>query len=151
MAGWLRPKQDEAEPLVAAEEVRAYVPASARGPEGNRFTPLGSDMPDVEDDEDDEDIEFLESIARSVEEAPKSVGQFVGTGALKARAPASAPGPKREVHAKASALDDMHVFREMKGELGDMKYDFHLADVDMADLLEDLSTTASALRQRKAA
>jgi hypothetical protein len=145
MGGWLRPKKDEAEPLVAPDEVKAYVPSSVRGPEGNRFTPLGSDMPEI-DDEDDEDLEFLESIARSVEDAPDSVGQFVGTGALKPRAQQG-----ERSSATASPLDDMHVFREMKGDLGDMKYDFKLADVDMADLLEDLSTTASALRQRKAA
>jgi hypothetical protein len=147
MGGWLRPKKEEAEPLVAPDEVLAYVPSSVRGPEGNRFTPLGSDMPDVEDnDDDDEDLEFLASIARSVKETPDSVGQFVGTGALKPRAQ-----PGERATAPASPLDDMRVFREMKGDLGDMKYDFKLADVDMADLLEDLSTTASALRQRKAA
>ena len=145
MGGWLRPKKEVAEPLVAPDEVMAYVPSSVRGPEGNRFTPLGSDMPEM-DGEDDEDLEFLESIARSLKETPDSVGQFVGTGALKPRAQQG-----ERTQQPPPALDDMHVFREMSGDLGDMKYDFKLPDVDMADLLEDLSTTASALRQRKAA
>jgi hypothetical protein len=141
MSGWLKPKKQEAEPLVPPEQVAAFVPASVRQPEVDRFTPLTSDLPEGDDDEHDEDLDFLESIARSVEEPSKSVGQYIDT---------TAAAPKAR-QTQQQMLDEMQVFREMKGEIADMKFDFKLDDVDMADLLEDLSTTASALRQRKAA
>ena len=142
MGGWLKRKTDEHAPLVPPEELEAFLPASVRAPEVNRFTPLGSDMPEPEDDEHDEDLDFLESIARSVEEPSKSVGQYIDSG------PEKPPAPRQT---QQQMLDEMQVFREMKGEITDMRVDFKLDDVDMSDLLEDLSTTALALRQRKAA
>jgi hypothetical protein len=46
----------------------------------------------------------------------------------------------------------MQVFREMKDEgKQTTRYDHHVRDVDMADLLEELTTVQAALRQRRAA
>ncbi len=141
MGGWLKAKKQEAAPLVPREEVNAFVPASAREPESDRFAPPVSDVSETDDADHDEDLDFLKSIARSVEEPSKSVGQYIETSAVD-------PRPRQT---QQQMLDEMQVFREMKTDLGDVKFDFKLPDVDMADLLEELSTTASALRQRKAA
>jgi hypothetical protein len=48
-------------------------------------------------------------------------------------------------------FDDMHVFREMKDDgHATERYDFKLNDVDMGDLLEELSTVRAALRRKAA-
>ena len=155
MAGWLKRNHEEhREPLVPAEEVRARTPASVRGPEGNRLTPLGTDMPEIADDGQDPDIDFFAAIAKEVDGknriatasgAPPAAALSVGQYALPSAAPTIAVRTQKDI------LDDMEVFREMQGEHGEVRFDFKLPDVEIADLLEDLSTTAFALRQRKAA
>ncbi len=135
MSSWLKnPRKDEeARPL--RPEVEAMLPPSVRHPEANRFTPLGSDAPE---DVDDEDLEFLTKLANEVDRAtaPKASAR-----------PAATP-----LRGASSRIDDLQVFREMKDESTQAtRYDHHVRDVDMADLLEELTTVQAALRQQRAA
>lgn len=109
------------------------VPASARPADRHRWVD-----PDEEIDEDDEDIQFLSALAK---EAASEVRP------LRDEPPAQA----RRFEVKADEV--MDVFKESYIErprarvLNSMRID----PVDMDDLLEQLSTTAAALRRRKAA
>jgi hypothetical protein len=124
------------EHAISREEIASLLPASARHPEVNRFTPLGSDFDGEEGS--DEDIEFLESIVREVD--------LSGTPPRRlATAPVTAP--------KAVTQDEaMSFFVELQTEREErQQLPIHVEEVEMFDLLEDLSTTAAALRRRKAA
>jgi hypothetical protein len=135
MTGWLRREIDDgdAEPLADPEEVAALLPASVRSPEMNRFTPLGSDMPE---DASDPDLAFLAAIAEEV----------------------AAPPPPAPVDTNprfaAPERDDLRAFRDLASE---REHDrlagprVTVENVDLADLLDDLATTVAALRRRKAA
>lgn len=141
MAGWLRRIHDSGEdPLVDPEEVEALLPSSVRGPEANRFTPLGSDMPD---DAPDPDLAFFSTIAAEVERegsATESVAEIAS----------------RQTNPRVASVDrdELRAFRELIAERdldGRDRPRISVDHVDMADLLDDLATTAAALRGRKVA
>ena len=143
MPGWLkRTDAQEPAPLVPRAEVEALLPASARSTEGHRFTPLGTDMPVQDDPEHDPDLDFFASLAKQVDAG---------------NAPATEPArrqPERPLEPliPSAPSDALEIFRAMKSDDSDRPgFDFKLDETDMGDLLEDLSTTALALRQRKAA
>lgn len=115
------------------------VPASARPADRHRFSPDGGDEMPAEIDDNDEDVEFLKAIAEeaAVESRPRPV--------VVPRVPA------RRFNVPADA--NLELFRTTEVErprprvLRQMEVDL----VEMDDLLEQLSTTAAALRRRKAA
>lgn len=134
MSSWLRSKKDEPEPKILRPEVEALLPASARRVDPAMFAAPSDDLPD---DADDKDLEFLAALASEVdrEAAPASRGP-------RGAAPLRGANPR---------FDDMHVFREMQDDGQETKrYDFKLGDVDMGDLLEELSTVRAALRRKAA-
>jgi hypothetical protein len=136
MAGWLKRPREEEETIHPSGEALARLPASARGPEGNRFTPLGTDMPD----EADEDLDLIQSLLSEVERDET------------ARRPAGAPKVRENSpNARKARPEDLEIFRALQSH-GDivLRHDFRVPQIDMADLLEDLSTTAAALRGKAA-
>ena len=150
MAGWLhkprRPELDE-ERIGRRDEVESLLPASIRHPEANRFTPLGSDF-EGDGEENDQDIEFFESLVRAVEgDAPAPAGGPAPTPMM-----VHTPAPRRLIPQPQE--DELSLFREVqvdRAERSGAEAHFVVEDVDMGDLLDELSTTAAALRRRKAA
>ena len=114
------------------------VPASARPAERHRFSDPVSDDASGEVDENDEDVEFLKAIAEEAAAAAKP----------KPIVPKVAP---RRFNVPADV--NLEVFRAVEVQrprprvLSQMEVEL----VEMDDLLEQLSTTAAALRRRKAA
>lgn len=134
MSSWLRSKNGEPEPKVLRPEVEALLPASARRVDPAMFAAPSDDFAD---DADDKELEFLAALAGEVDRE-----------AAPAPADSRAAVPLRGANPR---FDDMHVFREMKGDgLAPTRYDFKLNDVDMGDLLEELSTVRAALRRKAA-
>jgi hypothetical protein len=143
MTGWLHRVHDgdDDEPRADPGEVAALLPSSVRGPEMNRFTPLGTDAPA---DLPDPDLVFFESIADQVR--------------LDDGANSRVDAPRPTAANPRIALpdrDQLQAFREM---VADRERETRSAPrlrvdhVELDDLLEDLATTAAALRQwRKAA
>jgi len=148
MAGWLhRPKRKELDDdgVDRRDEVESLLPASVKQPETNRFTPLGSDF-EGEGEESDEDIEFFEAIVRAVE------GDEPAPMVKPAPMPIHTPAPSRRIPAPPD--DDLSLFREVqvdRKERSVIAERVDIEDVDMGELLDELSTTAAALRRRKAA
>ncbi len=120
----------------------AMVPASARTPELQRLlAPLADE--DSDPDGPDEDLEFLASLAREIDRAPIAPTRFQ-----------PAPVPHSEQPVIAPTEDQkLNFFRQMKDEPENIRpsESLHVQDVDLDDLLETLSTTAAALRRRRAA
>ena len=119
------------------DEVLALLPASVREPGRDiDLTPM-LDVPSG-DDGPDEDVQFLESLVDSVE---------FGTPAPK---PPRAPAPSRDVTSRDD--DALRFFREARDER-QRREPLHLPlpEVQIDDLVEELATTAAALRLRKAA
>lgn len=116
------------------KRVPAYVPASAQSPELQRFGSF-----DDPEDGPDEDVEFLASLARSID-TPSTPQK-----------PVSRPIVSR-VQA-APNTDDLHVFRELAStpERTSHVVAARVADVDLGVLLDELATTAAALRRKRAA
>lgn len=113
------------------------VPASARAPETQRF----ARQDDADPDAPDEDLAFLASLASEVDRAPSPSPR------VQAR-----PDAVRTVTLPAEE-EKLNVFREMKDAPvsdRDAMAD-RVEQVDLDDILETLSTTAAALRLRKAA
>jgi hypothetical protein len=107
------------------------VPASARPAERHRY----SDP--VDDDENDEDVDFLKALAQ---QAAREVKPIDGE-----------PPPPRKFDVKAE--DALDVFKESYVERPRARVlnTIRIDAVELDDLLEQLSTTAAALRRRKAA
>jgi hypothetical protein len=152
MAGWFRRPKQMPETHVDPDEVKALLPASVRGPEANRFTPLGSDF-DGGDESSDEDIEFLTSLVESVERER-------AVPALPAPRPAPPPARKPPIQRVAPApgmdvftdANHLELFRGMRADDPEPRNaNIKVDDVELDDLLEELSTTMAALRRRKAA
>jgi hypothetical protein len=122
---------------IPREAVEARLPASVRSPEKNRFTPLGSDAPP---ESDDTDLEFLAEIARAAE-----------ADVARPRRRTIRPAVQRVTVAPED--DGLNAFREMahERERKTVSSSIHVDDVDLVDLMEDLTTTAAALRKRRAA
>ena len=151
MRGLFQRHKPEDEGHIDRREVEALLPASVRHPEVNRFTPLGSDFDG--DDTSDEDIEFLTSLVESVEREQIAP-------ALPVVRPAPPPARKPAIPAVAPASDmaafrdpdHLQLFRDMQPDEKDRRTsNIQVDDVDLGDLLEDLSTTMAALRRLKAA
>lgn len=141
MSSWLRKghRNDDEAPAIRPD-IEALLPASVRRPEAHRLMPLESDVPD---DAHDEDLDFLATLVEEIDRKPQAVKP--------ARPPAFGPA----VSAKRAAehrMDELRVFRDMKDDgRAPARHDFLLDNVDMDDLLEELSTVRAALRRRKAA
>jgi hypothetical protein len=151
------------------DEVLRSLPASARPYEKQRLLAAYGD-PDAPDDGPDEDLEFLEQLVDEIDrtpapaEADRRVQPAPGDdrtepNLLRAR-PSLAPAKTRPAATPSIsvrvATDDeqsLNVFRAVRGEPERVRtaQDLGVRDVDLADLLEDLSTTAAAIRRRKAA
>ena len=112
-----------------------HLPASVRDPSRQR---LDAYVPDELDDDDDEDLELLSSLA---EEAAR---------VAKAAPPAKAP-PARRFDVKAESSLDVFRHTETARRRPRVLESFQVEDVEMDDLVEQLATTAAALRQRRAA
>jgi hypothetical protein len=113
----------------------SYVPASVRVPEMQRFAPLETA------DGPDEDLDFLSALAGEVD-----------------RARPSKPAARGDMSENQKMIDRkpdrLEIFREFAPDLDEKTSITNLIaipDVDIGDVLEDLSTTAAALRLRKAA
>lgn len=144
MAGWLRKQREHNDSGIPRSDLQALLPASALAPEVNRLTPIGTDVPD---DAPDVDLEFLSALADEVAREA-------------ARVTATSRTPElREASSDASILqrsdEAMQYFRDMTDdrETDDVRrrYAFKVAEIEIGDLLEDLTTTVSALRRRRAA
>ena len=131
---WLRRSNDNrhAAPLLPEDAL----PASVRNPEKHRF---GGDSDTDEVSSNDEDLQFLAALAREATDvAERAAEPETGTAAT-----------RTVVAASDDALD---MFRESRQTLkAQHGYAHRVEPVDIADLLEDLATTAAALRRRKAA
>ena len=130
------------------EEATIYVPASARGPEMQRFqSRIGYEVdPDAELEEDDEDIEFLTSLATQID--PE-------TPIRRPRVSAASVGPKFkdperiEVKERVNDAGAMNIFREHAPAYERPNSPLlNVKEVEMDDLLETLQTTAVALRHQ---
>jgi len=131
----------EADDVVAASpidtpDVSAYVPASAIAPEKQRFA-----IYDETDEESDSEIEFLSALAAQVERAQRT-----------SKPQRLAPAHVERVRVEDDA-DKLNVFRELKDivEHTSVADTLPLQHVELSDLLDDLQTTAAALRLRRAA
>lgn len=111
------------------------VPVSARSPQSMRLAASYDGGP-IE--EGDEDLDFIASLAR---EAEAAVG-----------AP-SAPPPVRPRRFTVPADDRLDAFREIRPERPRPRVlqTIDIDPVDMDDLVQQLATTAAALRLRRAA
>ena len=140
MSNWRRKgHRDDGEAPAIRADIEALLPASVRRPEANRLTPLGSDMPD---DAHDEDLDFLAALVEEIDHKPQAI-----------KPPPARFGPAGGAKRAAEhQVDELRVFRDMKDEgRVSARYDFMLNDVEMDDLLEELSTVRAALRRRKVA
>lgn len=117
------------------DETWLRVPTSARPPENQR---LASQMSVDEVDEDDEDIGFLKALAEQADAEARSVRE---------KKPVAARRFNVRADETLELFRDNHVERVRPRVLNNIEVDL----VEMDDLLEQLSTTAAALRRRKAA
>lgn len=143
--------------------VSTFLPASARPYEKQRLA-IYTDVDDA--DGPDEDIEFLASLVKEIERQPapplsdkRPVPQAAAQGDSDAGAPIRARPiramPAAAITMRVAAPDDetkLNVFRAMRDEPDRARTsrDLGVRDVDLDDLLEDLSTTAAAIRRRSA-
>lgn len=114
----------------------AQVPSSLRDPSRQRLeTPPDSGF---EFDDDDEDLGLLAALAEQAE--------------LEARS-APPPPPAKARRFSVKAQDQLDVFREVQRERRRPRVleTVDIEDVGMDDLVEQLATTAAALRRRQAA
>jgi hypothetical protein len=151
MRGLFQRKKADDEGHIDRREVEALLPASVRHPEANRFTPLGSDFDG--DETSDEDIEFLTSLVESLDReqiAPAlPVVRPTPPPARRPAIPAVVPPSDTDVFTQP---DHLQLFRDMQPDDKDRRTtNIKVDDVDLGDLLEDLSTTMAALRRLKAA
>jgi hypothetical protein len=116
------------------------VPASARSAELARLISLPDE--DVDPDAPDEDVEFLASLVKEIDRNPA------------AGAPRVQPAPRIEyVSAAPNEEEKLNVFLQMQAEETRVRTSETLGvqDADLDDVLEELATTAAALRLRRAA
>jgi hypothetical protein len=116
-----------------------YLPASARPYEKQRL--IAAYGTDDDADGPDEDIEFLESLVTEIDRQPFEEPKRL---------------PPATIETVAAPVDEetkLNVFREMRDqpERARTSQQLGVRDVELDDLLEDLSTTAAAIRRRKAA
>lgn len=137
MNGWLKKARQRQSHGVDPDEVDALLPVSSKAPELQRFIP-------DEDHDDDQDLEFLNNLASqvAVDELRRPTEQE--------RKPRPLPSPPRYVSDQDEAL---RVFRETAVFETDPRTELskRVAPVAIDELIDDLATTAAALRKRKAA
>ena len=129
---------------VSRAELEELLPASVRQPEVNRFKPLDIDAGDGTDsDAPDEDLRFLESLASAVDNG----------GATPARpthfTKPQLGGPEQQPEHDEKALEMFRNTQVARDER--IRPNVTVTDVEIGDLMEDLATLRTALRQRKAA
>jgi hypothetical protein len=129
---------------VSRAELQELLPASVRQPEVNRFKPLDADGGDaIDSDADDEDLQFLESLASAVDSGsatPSRPTHFTKP---------QLGGPEQKPEHDERAMEmfrDTQVARDER-----VRPNIRVAAVEIGDLMEDLATLRTALRQRKAA
>jgi len=130
MAGWLR--RDEEPVIKPRAGIEDVMPRSVRGPEGQRFGRID----DVADD--DPDVEFVAALARSITTRTEQPAEDPAT-----------PAPD-------AASDDAQLaaFREYAATRMVTRvnaFPLQVRPIAIDELVEDLQTTAAALRRRKAA
>lgn len=139
MGHWLQKRRERPDRGIPREELEALFPASAKAPEAQRFEPL--------DEDDEQDLEFLQRIASQVALEEQRARAAAAEAANPK--PRPLPSPPRVVRDDEEVLQ---VFREsiiepdQRSELSK-----RVAHVEIGELLDDLATTAAALRRRKAA
>lgn len=139
-------REDDAPPRPNWGVYSDYVPQSARPPELQRLATFNLD--DENADGPDEDIEFLSALARQVD-AP-------ATPRPARRAPRVTPPPAPNVYepretAAPDAMAAFHDYAAHRNETATVTSVLRVSDVDLGDLVEDLSDTIAALRRRRAA
>lgn len=144
-------KQATEQPLRIEADINALLPRSARQPEKGRFAPLTSELPDFsEEEDDDEDVQFLESLAQSVEQEvslrprPRRITP-------EQRPPEE--NPRRIAPHERPADETLRVFHAVPREhdtLDRTALNAYVPAVELDDLMEDLATTAAALRRKAA-
>ncbi len=128
-----------------------WVPASVRTADAMR---IGATLGESEEGDTDSDIEFIASLLEEVERNPAPIQRAT-------RAPQPRieqivlpedPMPRREVR-RVETLDELQVFRDTteESQRKPVSRTVKVPEVDIADLLEALETTAAALRRRRAA
>jgi hypothetical protein len=132
----------EAPAAVSRAELEDLLPASVRQPEVNRFKPLDLEI-DADGDAPDADLQFLESLASAVDSG----------GATPARpthfTKPQLGGPEIKPAQDAAALEMFRSTQVARDER--IRPNITVPDVEIGDLMEDLATLRTALRQRKAA
>jgi len=145
--------------------VGQFLPASARPYETQRL--IAAYGADDDADGPDEDIEFLASLVDEIERTPADpaaaprVQPAPGvdrsepnlTRALPRARPRALTANEKMVRAEPDDEAKLNVFRAMRDEPQRVRtsQQLRVRDVELDDLLEDLSTTAAAIRRRKAA
>lgn len=129
---------------VSRAELEELLPASVRQPEVNRFKPLDADVGDTTDsDALDEDLQFLESLASAIDNGgatPSRPTHFTKP---------QLGGPEQKPAYDAGALEMFRNTQIARDER--VRPNITVPDVEIGDLMEDLATLRTALRQRKAA
>jgi hypothetical protein len=135
MTGWLKGRDEESERRRMRRDAAEYVPRSVRPPDAQRLAPA-----DLEDEAEgpDADLAFLASLASEAIAADDGL---------------TSHGPPEPTARPAAQDDDLRLFKESRlVPARRVPPAAALApDVEIADLVEDLSTVAAALRLRKAA
>lgn len=128
---------DRSETQRRSSVTNVYVPVSAIHPEKQRMA-----IYDETGEEADGELEFLNQLAAQVERDQR--GQ---------RQPPTSRPPARVEHVVVAEEQALEVFRELKDhvERTSITDKLPLQHVEMSDLLDDLQTTAAALRLRRAA
>jgi hypothetical protein len=128
MAGWLR--RDEEPVIKPRAGIEDVMPRSVRGPEAQRFERLD----DV--DEHDPDVEFVAALARSLSS---------GRQAADAQAPTDDPVDE------AAQLAAFREYAATRLVTRVNAFPLQVRPIAIDELVEDLQTTAAALRRKKAA
>lgn len=123
----------------------AHVPASARTPDMQRRA-----VPPLLDDDDDEDSEELTLLRTLAEEVARDKRPPARRTPATERA---APAPIARFTLPDADAEKLNVFRDTQAavERPSITQSLAVQDVDIAELLDTLETTAAALRRRKAA
>lgn len=142
MGHWLQKRRERPDRGIPREELEALFPASAKAPETQRFEP--------QDDDDEQDLEFLQRIASQVAlEEQRARAERLAAEAGERPKPRPRPSPPRVVRDEDEVLQ---VFREtILEEDKRSELSKRVPAVEIGELLDDLATTAAALRRRKAA
>ena len=142
-------REDEAEKIdmISLPDARPFVPSSAKTPDAQRLNVFNPD--DEIDEAADEDLAFLHSLIG--DGTPKQSAKKAQRRQTVRPQMASSKDDADETPTRGT--DDLDVFREVAAmrQPAELARQFHIGDVDMGDLLDDLQTTRAALRHRRKA